>query len=66
MKSFREFHEELSLLKPILNKNGTMQSVQRLIKKATRPPKVPTIKRQITTMLGNAKAGQIRRAAKPE
>jgi hypothetical protein len=68
MKSFKEFQEELSILKPakpILSRDGKIESVRRMIKKMTSPPKIPSIQRQISTMVGNAKAGQIRRATKP-
>ena len=53
-------------IKPELKKDGSVQPIQKAVKKEISAPKPPSVNRQVSTMVGNSKAASIRRAAKPE
>jgi hypothetical protein len=51
---------------PEIKKDGSVQSVQKAVSAETKTPKPPSIKRQVSTMVGNTKAASIRKASKPD
>ena len=58
--------KQFQTVKPELKKDGTMQPIQKTVKKEISAPKPPSVNRQVSTMVGNSKAASIRRATKPE